>query len=104
MMIDLVEYNIINEGVEFLPGKKVKYVSWHENNVETSEDTNPTLDDFDYGLDVEIWSIFRRKESTNPYHPYQGSYNKSDGNPLIYALKHIDGWSFNSELDKKDDN
>lgn len=69
--------------------KFVSYNSEHENNVDTSFDNNPSLDN-NLVPNVNVWSIFKRKRGT-----------AGDGNPLIYALKSERDWKFKSEKDKE---
>ena len=79
----------ISEGVDFDEATwTVSYNSNHEDNVETSEVTNPTMVS-KYGNNVEVWSIFKRKSGA-----------VDDGNPLVYALKGEGGWHFKSNKDK----
>lgn len=81
--------NHLNEGIDFNETDlTVSYNPSHENNIETSEYTNPTLST-KYVPFVEVWSIFKRK-----------SGSKSDGNPLVFAMKNERGWHFKSENDK----
>ena len=81
--------NHLNEGIDFNEADlTVSYNPSHENNIETSEYTNPTLST-KYVPFVEVWSIFKRK-----------SGSKSDGNPLVFAMKNERGWHFKSENDK----
>lgn len=69
-------HNAISEGVDFDDATwTVSYNPNHEDNVETSEVINPTMVS-NYGNNVEVWSIFKRKSSAI-----------DDGNPLVYALK-----------------
>lgn len=85
---ELVYESLILEGIDF--DRKTKTVSYnpsHEDNVDTSIENNPTVDN-DIIKDVEVWSIFKRKRG-----------NKEDGNPLIYALKG-EQWKFKSNKDK----
>ena len=85
---ELVYESLILKGIDF--DRKTKTVSYnpsHEDNVDTSIENNPTVDN-DIIKDVEVWSIFKRKRG-----------NKEDGNPLIYALKG-EQWKFKSNKDK----
>lgn len=66
----------------------VSYNPYHENNVETSEITNPIMVK-KYADNVEVWSIFKRKVG-----------DSDDGNPLIYAMKGEGGWRFATNKDK----
>lgn len=79
----------INEGIDFdVETKTVSYNPSHQDNVDTSLENNPCIND---GIvdGVEVWSIFKRKRGKH-----------GDGNPLIYALKG-EGWSFKSDTDKQ---
>ena len=86
----------IIEGVEFDENSKTVSFSKYEDIVDTSLFNNPSknvrvfptskIEKFCNGVDV--WSIFRRKR-----------FKTLDGNPLIYALKHENGWKFKSEKD-----
>lgn len=67
---------------------KVRYNPRHQNNVNTSEKENPTVDN-DVVPGVPVWSIFTRN-----------SLSELDGNPLIYAMKRERGWNFGSRKDK----
>lgn len=80
--------NIINEGIDFDPmTKTVAYNPNHEDNVDTSLENNPTVDN--HIVDgVNVWSIFKRKKG-----------NTLDGNPLVYALKNEGGWHFRCQED-----
>jgi len=82
--------NIINEGIDFDPmTRTVAYNPNHEDNVDTSLENNPTVDN--HIVDgVNVWSIFKRKKG-----------NTLDGNPLVYALKNEGGWHFRSQEDAK---
>ena len=81
--------SMINEGIDFDSNTKtVSYNPSHEENVETSIERNPTKDE-SIVPNVEVWSIFKRKRGL-----------RGDGNPLIYALKGEDGWTFRSESDR----
>ena len=80
---------VLNAGIDFDENSlTVSYNPSHEDNIETSEETNPTMV-FKYGNNVEVWSIFKRK-----------SGRKDDGNPLVYALKGEGGWQFKTNKDK----
>ena len=82
------DYTELNEGIDFdHETKTVSYNPSHEDNVDTSLENNPTVDD-EIVPDVKVWSIFKRKKGL-----------RGDGNPLIYALKG-EGWSFRSEEDR----
>lgn len=80
----------LSEGIDFdNETLTVSYNPLHEDNVETSIVTNPTVDK-DIVNGIEVWSIFKRKIGL-----------RGDGNPLIYALKNEGGWHFKTEEDKK---
>ena len=81
--------SLINEGIDFDPQTKtVSYNPSHEENVDTSIEHNPTKDG-DIVPNVEVWSIFKRKRGL-----------RSDGNPLVYALKGEGGWTFRNDSDR----
>lgn len=77
------EYAYIFEGIDI--DKKKRIISFnnsHENNVDTSVLLNPTF----YSVNgIDVISIFKRKASFD---------SNLDGNPLVYALKDINGWKF----------
>lgn len=80
---------MLDEGIDFDEATStVSYNPNHEDNVETSELTNPTKVT-KYGNGVEVWSIFKRKSGC-----------ANDGNPLVYALKGEGGWHFKTNKDK----
>lgn len=81
--------SVINEGIDFDPHTKtVSYNPSHEENVDTSIEHNPTMDG-NIVPNVQVWSIFKRKRGL-----------RGDGNPLVYALKGEDGWTFRNESDR----
>jgi hypothetical protein len=77
------EYNrYLIEGIDIdNESKTVSFNSGHENNIDTSILLNPTYDEIN---GIPIISIFKRKDNLD----------KTDGNPLIYALKNKRGWKF----------
>jgi hypothetical protein len=91
----LIRESLMQEHLNLIEGididEKTKIVSFnnsHENNVDTSTLINPTYNSIN---DIDVISIFKRKK-TNDF--------SFDGNPLIYALKGINGWKFkNSQSD-----
>ena len=86
----LKEYNFpfIFEGIDIdNQNKTVSFNPSHENNVNTSIKFNPVYGNLN---GIETISIFQRKDNDN----------KTDGNPLVYALKGIKGWKF---LNPKED-
>ncbi len=67
----------------------------HEKGVSTSLKMNPNKELIkfpnDNDLNIKVFSIFTRKRPT-------GQYDDTDkGNPLIYALKGLQGWSISQE-------
>lgn len=79
----------IEEGIDFDPNTKtVSYNPSHEDNVDTSVENNPTIDG-NLVPNIKVWSIFKRKKGL-----------RGDGNPLIYAFKGEEGWSFNTDDDR----
>ena len=83
--------HVLEEGIDFdYATKTVSYNPSHENNVDTSIENNPTVDETLVD-GVRVWSIFKRKQG-----------NKGDGNPRVYALKNEAGWTFTKEQDKID--
>lgn len=89
-------YSIINESdaplmegidIDFI-NKIVSFSNKHENNINTSDIINPTY--YKIGK-YDVISIFKRLKS---------NIHNLDGNPLIKALKNIDGWKLkNCESD-----
>ena len=79
----------IEEGIDFDPNTKtVSYNPSYEDNVDTSVENNPTIDG-NLVPNIKVWSIFKRKKGL-----------RGDGNPLIYAFKGEEGWSFNTDDDR----
>ena len=77
------ECEYIIEGIDIDVIKHtVSFNAKHENSIDTSTLLNPTC--MMMG-EIPVYSIFKRKRTKSK------SY---DGNPLIYALKGIDGWTF----------
>ena len=89
-MKNIKKFNeFINEGIDFDPKTKtVSYNPSHEDNVDTSIENNPTSDE-NLVPNVKVYSIFKRKTGL-----------RGDGNPLIYALKGEEGWSFRTDDDR----
>ena len=78
------------EGIDVDINKKIVYFNdSHEDLVDTSED-NPTMKLIN---GVNTYSVFKRKESN--------SFMIKDGNPLVYALKGIKGWSISRKDEDK---
>lgn len=82
--------SIVAEGIDIDHLRNiVAYNAKHQDNVDTSVESNPTVDTT-FIPGVEVWSIFTRNR-----------IDDSDGNPLIYALKGEKHWKFRSEWDRK---
>ena len=81
---------IIKEGIDInYQDHTVSFNPYHENNVDTSVENNPTLNT-EYGDGINVYSIFKRKYGT-----------ALDGNPLLYALKNEKEWKFATNNDKE---
>ena len=81
--------NIVNEGIDINYNDfTISYNPYHQNNVDTSIENNPTVS-LDYGKNIRVYSLLKRKNG-----------NKLDVNPLLYALKGEKGWKFSTEDDK----
>jgi len=73
------------EGIDIDDKNKiVKFNSSHENNIDTSTIINPTYHTIN---GYEVISIFQRKKNDK----------RTDGGPLIYALKGQNGWTIDSK-------
>lgn len=85
--------NKIVEGIDIdNKNKKVSFNNDHQNNVNTCYNYNPTISKLEIdGKYIDIISIFKRVENIE----------NSDGNPLIYTLKGLKDWEFNSKEDYK---
>ena len=84
-----LEDKLLIEGIDIdYANFKVKYNPRHQNNVNTSEKENPTVDN-EVVPGIPVWSIFTRN-----------SLSMMDGNPLIYAMKKERHWTFGSKKDK----
>ena len=81
-----IKYDVYTRTVEYSP---------IENNVNTSIQDNPTVDITEIYPNVQVWSIFQRKNT-----PGLIGYDNKDGNPLLYAFKGEDGWKFKTQKDK----
>ena len=80
----------VNEGIDIdYINHVVMYNPGHQNNVDTSIENNPTVDEKTIP-GVEVWSIFTRNR-----------VDTRDGNPLVYAMKGEKNWKFRSEADRK---
>lgn len=75
------EQDYIIEGIDIdFVKKQIYFNDNHEKNINTSIFTNPSISYMD---EIEVISIFKRKRN---------SENKTDGNPLVYALKNLNDW------------
>ena len=75
----------IIEGIDIdTDNKIVSYNPKHQKNVDTSIEINPTYKKFN---NFEVISIFKRKRNEL----------RTDGNPLIYALKGLKGWTIKTK-------
>ena len=80
------KYRTLYEGIDIdLSSKTVKLNNSHENGVNTSIEDNPTITD-------KAISVFKRNKLASPI---------GDGNPLVYALKHTNGWNI-SNVDREE--
>ena len=80
------EYNFpfLIEGIDIdIINKVVSFNNNHENNVNTSININPIYSEIN---NIPVISIFKRVSNLE----------KTDGNPLIYALKGVNGWKFSN--------
>lgn len=93
----------MNEGIDLSYSSnsiEVSYNPNHQNGINAKVDDNPTL--FDLSIPsiniqdgiIPVYSILQR----TPMKVIAGS---SDGNPLVYAFKNENGYSFKSDYDKK---
>ena len=82
---ELAYAEMLTEGID-LDGdtKSIKFNPRHENNVDTSELINPTYTEID---GIQVISIFKRKHNKE----------KTDGSPLIHALKGNFGWTIDEK-------
>ena len=80
---------VLNEGIDFDPNTKtVSFNPSHEDNVDSSIENNSTMLG-DIVLNIQVWSIFKRKKGV-----------REDANPLIYAFKGECGWTFRTDDDR----
>lgn len=103
LSINKLEEESINEGIDLsygLDGIKVSYNPKHNKGIDFSLDKNPTLKNLavpeikiQKGI-VPVYSILQRT-------PMKTTVGSSDGNPLVYAFKNENGYSFKSDYDKK---
>ena len=71
-----IKENLEKEGIDVSSEREVTMTDAHEKLVDTSAVSNPTCTK-DIIPSIEVWSLFKRKDG-----------GISDGNPLLYALKH----------------
>ena len=80
---------IIKEGIDIdYDNLTVAYNPFHQENVDTSIENNPTVSN-EYGEGIKVYSLLQRKGDS-----------PMDGNPLLYAFKGERGWSFRTEDDR----
>lgn len=91
IIFECIEKVRISEGIKVDPFRNVSYDKEHENYVDTSTATNPTYTK-KIIKGITVYSIFQRKQSPE----YD---DKSDGNPLLYAMKREKGYHFNPKKD-----
>ena len=94
---------LMNEGIDLTyskDGVKVSYNSKHQQGINAKLKDNPTSVDLlvpkievQQGI-VRVYSILQRT-------PMKVAVGSSDGNPLVYAFKNENNYSFKSEYDKK---
>ena len=72
-------------GINVAVDKKVSVDSNHEHLVVTGHEKNPTVTNFE---DMHVSFVFRRVKSKS---------RANDGNPLIYALKNLQGYTITSK-------
>lgn len=79
----------ITEGIDIdYDELTVAYNPSHQNNVDTSLEHNPTIST-EYGDGIAVYSLLMRKGDS-----------VMDGNPLLYAFKNENGWTFRSDADR----
>ena len=93
----------MNEGIDLTyakDGVKVSYNHKHKRGINARLEDNPTSFDLlvpkievQEGI-VRVYSILQRT-------PMKVAAGSSDGNPLVYAFKNENNYSFNSDYDKK---
>lgn len=82
---ELNEMEYLIEGIDIDNLNKIVFFNdTHEKNINTSIYDNPTVS---YINDIKVISLFKRLRNDN----------KTDGNPLVYALKGLKGWSIDSD-------
>lgn len=81
---------MLNDGIDFdKSSKTVSFIPSREEDVDTSFYQNLTNIDPILG-GVDVWSIFKRKRGM-----------RGDGNPLLYAMNHEEGWIFATKRDEE---
>ena len=81
MVKQSVKEILLMEGIDVDANRNITMTDKHENLIDTSVENNPTLLT-DFLPNVNVWSIFKRKDD-----------EWNDANPLIYALKHEGGYN-----------
>lgn len=94
----LFEYytNTVSEGINVdYDNNTVEFDETHDNRVVTSLQKLPFVSytQLNDGTRITIYSIFKRLKINNN--------KRDDGNPLVYALKNENGWTFKTEEDRK---
>lgn len=85
----------IYEGIKYDVYKREVEYSDSEDSVNTSIEDNPTVDTIDGYPEVQVWSIFQRKDT-----PDVDGFDNQDGNPLLYAFKGENNWHFKTNKDR----
>lgn len=103
LSIDRLSKESLNEGIDLSyssDGIEVAYNPKHKQGINANLEDNPTK--FDLSVPtikiqdgvIPVYSILQRT-------PMKVVVGSSDGNPLVYAFKNENGYSFKSEYDKK---
>ena len=83
-LLEMIENSVreifLAEGIDVDANRNITMTDKHENLIDTSIENNPTLLT-DFLPNVNVWSIFKRKDD-----------EWYDANPLIYALKNEGGY------------
>lgn len=103
LSVKMLSKNSLNEGIDLSyasDGVEVAFNPKHQNGINAKIEDNPTRFDLSVpkikiqdGI-IPVYSILQRT-------PLKVAVSSSDGNPLVYAFKNENGYSFKSEYDKK---
>lgn len=98
-------FNKINEGFD-VAGTKLILNPRHNIILNTSLSGEPvkfTLHSNALGIDIDVYSIFKRMQLTDEQRELVGlrPHQSGDANPVIYALKKEKGWGFKTASDEK---